>query len=419
MKAEIAGWQRRLRSVESLIAQHEELARRALPHADGLLSAQRQRVLMEVQISSQGQAESLLRHLSEDLCAAEDLSLAGRLVPAGSRLCKVLARAPSARKGMQEELQEVCSRGDVAGLKAPSRLVFAVPTLAFGSQPIPEPTQAPQSADVLVAHAEAIMLASELGRRVVAKLAPGGGLLAACSDLLWRSRADQIDNPRDAERLADVVAAMEDFGGVEWGLQDRLAFARLCKAQGALSPDLPDPPPRPKGVTQPGPGERRAVLDAAVRRGARPLPGLGCEFVSAEGLARVLDGPALPEDHVQLQQLLSHLRHLRAQLRGGGAGSLQALRQEAASGASQVRERQGRLDVMEARLPTPWSPPGDLWTELMGAAPPIGASVEELRAAAQARVQESRAAAYKRLDEVQVAAQMCQARTNKCKQISQ
>lgn len=192
-------------------------------------------------------------------------------------------------------------------------------------------------------------------------------------------------------------------------------FARLCEAREVLG-KLPATREHAKGpaaptVTQPGPAMPRNASGGAdcqstealskTNKSAREsdLHPLLLKGISAGDLAAVLDEDPLPTDQMKLKELLGHLRHLIPQLRGNGVGSLERLRQDVAASQELLHEQKGRLDVMESELPVRWSPPEQLWTELMGSPPPAGASVHELRAAAEAALRGKQEEAVRHVDD--------------------
>ncbi|CAJ1383412.1 unnamed protein product [Effrenium voratum] len=314
LRSELKEYQDYLQSKESVIAEHASLVREVLPPS-GLSWAVRPNKVLDLALlrdDHQRLLSSLCRH--DPQLVESEVVVAGRVIPAHSRLCQEVLPWTS-KQWIRVELPDVpCD-------------AFPLWSVPFDNRGIESRLQ----------HLEAHLMAEQLGLQ----LAPMQG---------ESSKLEQLysDNEKGIS-LAELFNWF-DKHGVRWGLHEQRGFLRLCEALGVLEAPERAGPARLQTRSQ----ETEDIPELIQRRIQRKM------------VSTVLNLPKLPEEHADLQALLGHLRHMA----GTTGNPAQGLKQEVSAQSAWLAALKGRLHVLESGLPSPWSPPVDLWQDLIGAQPP-------------------------------------------------
>eukprot|EP00434_Breviolum_minutum_P020952 symbB.v1.2.018483.t3/scaffold1464.1/size117165/6 len=169
--------------------------------------------------------------------------------------------------------------------------------------------------------------------------------------------ADKIGE--EAHSLSDVLSWMEKRG-VCWGLPDQRKFARFCEAMELL--------PGTSGTQENC--NLSPVQDELEQSKKEPEDQHFCSLlqrrIDKNVLAKVLSLPPLPEDHSEVQMLMTHFLFSR------NGQVIPNLKQQVSSHSDSIDVLRGRLEILESSMPSAWSPPVELWEDLMGSSPPSG-----------------------------------------------
>lgn len=320
LQLELEDLQRYLQSKEALIAEHAAFVREVLPPS-GLGWASSHKALVEVLLSSADEYQLLQSRLSHEdpKLITSEVRLRCCTVPSGSRLCCELPIWTS-KLWLTLELPEV------------------LPSATFPLWSAPSGERGMESR---LQHLEAHLLIEQAQKALQSDELDAGEL------------AGRI--VKEADCIADVLSWMENHG-ICWGLPDQRKFARLCEAMEVLHFGAPSADCMvSEGETRDNPKE--------------PHHNLLQRRVDKSILTRVLSLPSLPEDHSEVQALMTHLRHMSSELCSRN-GLLSTLKQEVSARTESVDILRGRLEVLESSMPSQWSPPLELWEDLMGASAP-------------------------------------------------
>jgi len=369
LRSELESFQMYLQSKEEVIAEHAAFVRQVLPTSGLGWAGSSQKPFIEVPLSSAHEHQLLQSCISpqDPKLITSEVRLGGFAVPAQSRLSSELPPW-SSKLWLTVELPEVLPGVTFPLWSAPSGVARGM--------------------ESRLQHFEAHLLIEQARKKIQSDEGLDVALLA-----------DKIGE--EAHSLSDVLSWMEKRG-VCWGLPDQRKFARFCEAMELL--------PGTSGTQENC--NLSPVQDQLEQRKKEPEDqhffSLLQRRIDKNVLAKVLSLPPLPEDHSEVQMLMTHLHHTLSLFSRNGQ-VIPNLKQQVSSHSDSIDVLRGRLEILESSMPSAWSPPVELWEDLMGSSPPSGLKAVDALTIVSEAVVEARRKAVRNGEEAAVASEALKA----------